>query len=306
MQARPRIIPHLWFDKEALEAAEFYTSLFPQSRTLHVGTIHDTPSGDTDTVVFELAGQTFQAISAGPSFKFNPSISFIVNFDPSRDEQARARLDEAWQALQDGGQVLMPLDEYPFSKRYGWVQDRYGVSWQMILSNPEGDPRPFLVPCLLFTDGNRGRAREAGEFYRSVFPDSEVGQLEFSPPEESGGGADELVMFSDFRLGDTWFAAMDSPIEHGFGFNEAISFIVECRSQQEVDHYWEELSADGGEKGPCGWLKDRYGLCWQVVPAELFGMLEDPDEEKVARVTQAFLSMSKLDIEELRRAYSGG
>ncbi len=302
MQARPRIIPHLWFDKEALEAAEFYTSLFPQSRTLHVGTIHDTPSGDTEIVVFELAGQTFQAISAGPLFKFNPSVSFMVNFDPSRDPQAREHLDAIWEALADGGQVLMPLDEYPFSKRYGWVQDRYGVSWQLILSNPEGDPRPYIAPCLLFTGQVAGKAEEAGAFYREVFPSSEEGQLVRQP---AGTEHEGTVMFSDFRLGDTWFAAMDSFYNHGFGFNEALSFVVECQSQQEVDHYWEGLSADGGKQGPCGWLTDKYGLCWQVVPAELFEMLEDPDEERVARVTQAFLGMSKLEIEELRRAYSG-
>src|SRR5688500_15900760 len=128
------ITPHLWFDTQAREAADFYCSVFPDSRVTSVTTIHDTPSGDCDVVDFQLHGQPFMAISAGPLFKFNPSVSFIVNFDPSRANDAAGRLDRTWAALMDGGTALMPLGEYPFSKRYGWVQDRYGLSWQLILS----------------------------------------------------------------------------------------------------------------------------------------------------------------------------
>src|SRR5687767_13391183 len=164
-----KITPHLWFDKEAREAAEFYTSLFPDSQVTNITTLHDTPSGDSDIVSFELAGQSFMAISAGPLFHFNPSISFFVNFDPSRDPDARAHLDTLWAALIDGGQALMPLDAYPFSQRFGWVQDRYGLSWQLILTDPAGDPRPAIVPSLLFTGDTCGKAEEAGAFYRSVF-----------------------------------------------------------------------------------------------------------------------------------------
>lgn len=136
------IVPHLWFDKEAKEAAEFYTSIFPDSGVARVTTLHDTPSGDSDIVSFGLAGHPFMAISAGPLFKFNPSVSFILNFDPSKERRTRQDLDALWERLPRGGTVLMPLDTYPFSERYGWIQDKYGLSWQLTLSNTEGEARP--------------------------------------------------------------------------------------------------------------------------------------------------------------------
>src|SRR5687767_11238258 len=120
------ITPHLWFDTQAREAAAFYCAVFPDSRIESIVRLHDTPSGDCDVVSFALHGQPFMAISAGPLFKFNLSVSFIVNFDPSRDPQARERLDAAWARLSEGGKALMPLDAYPFSPRFGWVEDRYG------------------------------------------------------------------------------------------------------------------------------------------------------------------------------------
>jgi predicted 3-demethylubiquinone-9 3-methyltransferase (glyoxalase superfamily) len=151
-----KIVPHLWFDKEAKEAAEFYTSVFADSKITNITTLKDTPTGDCDVVSFVLFGQPFMAISAGPLFKFN----------------------------------------------------------------------------------------------------------------------------------------------------EAISFIVRCQTQEEVDRYWERLSADPDSE-QCGWLKDKYGLSWQIVPTRMDEMLENGTEEQVARVTQAFLPMKKLDIATLERAYAG-
>ena len=297
------ITPHLWFDTQAREAAEHYCSVFPDSRVTHVSVLRDTPSGDCDVVSFTLAGHPFQAISAGPLFKFNPAVSFMVNLDPSRDARAREHLDTLWAALIDGGQALMPIDAYPFSPRFGWVQDRFGLSWQLILSNPEGEPRPFLTPALMFTGERCGKAEEAGAFYRSVFDGSRAGQVARYPAgmEPNLEGA---VMFSDFRLGDTWFAAMDSAHEHGFGFNEAVSFMVYCRDQAEIDRYWEELSAVP-EAEQCGWCKDRYGLSWQIVPVGFDEVMSSGDQEKTARVTRAFLAMKKVDIAALEAAAEG-
>lgn len=164
-----KIVPHFWFDKGAKEAAEFYCSFFPDAKVTSVTTLHDTPSGDVDTVTFELWGQKFMAIDAGPLFKFNPSISFFVNFDPSREENASQKLDTMWQKLSEDGTALMPLDKYPFSERYGWIEDKYGLSWQLILTNPEGDPRPPIVPSLLFVNDVSGQAEEAMNLYLSVF-----------------------------------------------------------------------------------------------------------------------------------------
>ena len=203
------ITPHLWFDKQAKEAATFYCSLFPASKIDAVTQLRDTPSGDCDVVSFTLHGQPFMAISAGPLFKFNPSVSFLVNFDPSRDPQAREHLDATWAKLSEGGQALMPLDAYPFSPRFGWMQDRYGVSWQLILSDPSGEPRPAIMPALMFTGEVCGKAEEAGAFYRSVFEGSRAGRL-VRHPEGTGPDKPGTVMYSDFRLDETWFAAMDS------------------------------------------------------------------------------------------------
>src|SRR5690625_559315 len=147
-----KIIPHLWFDHQAREAAEFYVSSFGgNSRINTITTLHDTPSGDAESVQFELLGYSFMAISAGPHFVPNPSISFFVKFDPSRDDRAREKLEDLWEKLSEGGIALMPLQEYPFSKHYGWIQDKYGLSWQLTLTDPEGDPRPDIIPSLMFT-----------------------------------------------------------------------------------------------------------------------------------------------------------
>jgi predicted 3-demethylubiquinone-9 3-methyltransferase (glyoxalase superfamily) len=298
-----KITPHLWFDKEAREAAEFYTSLFPNSKITNLTTLHDTPSGDTDIVSFELAGQPFMAISAGPLFKFNPSVSFIVNFDPSRDKDARKSLDAMWESLSEGGTALMPLDKYPFSERFGWVQDKYGLSWQLILSDPEGEERPFIVPSLMFVGDVAGRAEEAIRFYLSVFKNSKIGTL---IPHPEGPGPDKAgtVMFADFILEGQWFAATDSAHEHNFAFNEAISFLVHCETQEEIDHYWEKLSA-APEAEQCGWLKDKFGVSWQISSTALREMLTKGTREQVDRVTQAFLPMKKFEVAELQKAYEG-
>ena len=296
-----KIVPHLWFDTEAKEAADFYTSLFPDSKVTDITTLHGTPSGDSDIVSFQLSGQPFMAISAGPLFKFNPSVSFIVNFDPSRDKNARENIDSVWERLSEGGTTLMPLDTYPFSERYGWLQDKYGLSWQLILSDPEGEERPFIVPSLLFVGEVAGRAEEAINFYLSVFEHSKMGVL-FRYPEGQEPDKEGTVMFADFMLEGKWFAATDSAREHNFAFNEAISFLVNCDTQEEIDYYWEKLSAVP-EAEQCGWLKDKFGLSWQISPTLLQEMMTKGRREQVDRVTQAFLPMKKLDIKKLQEAY---
>lgn len=281
-----KITPNLWFDGNALEAAEYYTSVFPDSRI--VSTTYYPASAEEGladfqldlagkelTVDFELGGQRFVAINAGPEFRFNPSTSFMVNFDPSQDSQAEQRIDEVWDRLLDGGEVLMPIDKYPFSQRYGWVKDRYGLTWQLLLTDPEGDPRPFIIPSLMFTQENTNRAEEAIDFYLSVFMDSKLGTV--ARYEEVTGPADEgSLMFADFMIEGQWFAAMDSGVEQDFSFNESVSFAVACRDQAEIDYYWEKLSSVP-ESEQCGWCKDRYGVSWQIVPANMDELMKRPN-----------------------------
>jgi predicted 3-demethylubiquinone-9 3-methyltransferase (glyoxalase superfamily) len=298
-----KITPHLWFDKEAKEAAEFYASIFPNSKVTNITSLHNTPSGDADIVSFELFGHPFMAMSAGPLFKFNPSVSFFVNFDPSRDKNARENMDRIWEKLSSGRTALMPLQQYPFSERYGWIQDRYGLSWQLILSDPKGEERPFIIPSLLFVGKVSGKAEEAILFYLSVFKNSRRGIVarygKAQEPDKEG-----TLMFSDFMIENQWFAAMDSALMHDFGFNEAISFIVNCDTQEEIDYYWEKLSAVP-EAEQCGWLKDKYGVSWQIVPTVMDEMMKTGSREQIDRLTQAFLPMKKLDIAKLRAAYEG-
>lgn len=295
------IVPYLWYDKEAKEAAEFYASIFPDSKVTNIMTLHDTPSGQCDIVSFEIWGQKFMAISAGPIFKFNPSVSFMVNFDPSREKDATEKINEVWNRLSEGGTVLMPLDKYPFSERYGWIQDKYGLTWQLILTNPEGEERPAIIPSFMFIGDNCGKAEEALHFYTSVFHNSKQGHVARYP---KGMELDKegTVMFSDFMLESQWFSAMDSAQEHNFSFNEAISFMVYCDTQEEIDYYWEKLSAVP-EAEQCGWLKDKYGLSWQIVPYEMDEMMSKGTPEQIANVTMAFLTMKKFDLAELRKAY---
>ena len=298
-----KIIPHLWFDKEAKEAAEFYIAAFPDSHIITSTTLHGTPGDDTFVVNFSLKGYEFMAISAGPHFTINPSISFILNFDPSEDTQAEAGLRELWEKLTDGGTALMPLQEYPFSKLYGWVKDKFGVSWQLMLTNPEGEPRPFITPSLMFSGDNTNRAEEAIKFYLSIFKDSRQGTLaRYS--ETTGPAKKDSVMFADFMLESQWFAAMDSSEEQTFTFSEGLSLLINCDTQEEVDYYWDKLS-NVPEAEQCGWLKDKFGVSWQVVPKALNDMLNRGTPEQKDRVTQAFLKMKKLHVAELEDAYNG-
>ena len=292
-----KITPHLWFDNDAQEAAKFYTSIFKDSRLKNVTTLHNTPSGTVEIITIEILGQEFTLISAGPLFKFNPSVSFLVACSTKEE------VDELWNKLSEGGTALMDLGEYPFSEKYGWVQDKYGLSWQIMFMG-DYKTKQRIIPTLLFVGKQNGKAEEAINFYSSVFDNSRVGDiLRYNKGEEPDKEGN--VKHASFMLEDQDFAAMDSAREHNFAFNEAISFMVHCNTQKEIDYYWEKLSAYP-EAEQCGWLKDKYGLSWQIVPNIMDEMLKDNDEKKIARVTEAFLQMKKLDIAKLKEAYESG
>lgn len=286
-----KITTHLWFDTQAREAGEFYTSVFGNSRVKSVNKLHNTPSGDVDIVVIDLAGHEFTLISAGPLFKFNPSISFLVTC------ATKEEVDTLWAALSDGGTALMELGAYPFSERYGWLQDRYGLSWQIIL----GAVAQKITPVLMFTGKQAGNAEAAIRFYASVFHDSKVGDIMRYGAGEAPD-AEGTVKFARFQLEGQGFAAMDSAHPHGFAFNEAVSLMVNCETQEEIDYYWERLSADPRSE-QCGWLKDKYGLSWQVTSTEMEAMLTHGTPQQITRVTEAFLKMKKFDLATLRKAY---
>jgi len=293
-----KITTHLWFDKEAKEAAEFYVAIFGKgSKIKNLSKLDNTPSGSVDMVTFELLGREFQAISAGPLFKFNPSVSFLVTCN-TKDE-----VDALCEKLAQGGTMLMELGAYPFSERFGWVQDKYGLSWQIIYAGGAG-VKQKITPVIMFVGNVCGKAEEAINFWKALFKDAKVDAImrygKGEEPDKEG-----TLKYADFSLFGEEFRAMDSAYEHNFAFNEAISFIVYCNTQDEIDYYWNKLSAVP-EAEQCGWLKDKYGFSWQIVPTAMDEMMRDGSKEQIARVTEAFLQMKKFDIESLWKAYQGG
>ncbi len=289
------ITPHLWYATQAVEAAQLYCDAFGDAEILAVSEVRNTPSGDCDIVRFRIFEQYFQSISAGEMFPFTPAVSFTIRCSTA------AEVDRYWSVLSEGGSQLMPLDHYPFSKRYGWVADRTGLSWQITL-DAEGAARQRVVPSLLFVGDAYGQAEAAAQHYTSVFDDAEVEHITRfgadAAPDVEGG-----VMYGMFRLGGQLFSMMESAHPHNFAFNGAVSFMVSCANQREIDHYWGALSAVPAAE-QCGWLQDRFGVSWQIVPAVMNEMMQHGSREQVDRVTQAFLPMKKFDIAALERAFA--
>jgi len=292
-----KIVPHLWYDKEAQEAALFYVSLFEKSKLVSTKVIKNPPPfDDAELVSFELAGQQFMAISAGPYFKFNPSISLMVACSTSEE------VDRMWEALSEGGTELMALGEYPFSKRYAWVQDRYGLSWQLMLIDG-GLEVQKITPNLLFSDGSCGKAEEAIRYYAEVFENTEIGQIS-RYTEGEAQSAKAKVNFAAFKLDSIALSAMDNGYDVDYTFNEAFSLIVNCKDQKEIDYFWGKLSAVP-EAENCGWCKDQFGVSWQVLPSTWEEILFGGSEEQVQKVTEAFLKMKKFDLKALEKVRQG-
>lgn len=275
---KQQIFPCLWFDNNAKEAAEFYCSVFKNSVII---------SDNSMVTVFESSGEKFMCLNGGPFFKFNPSISFYVACT-SIEETNRT-----WEMLINGGSELMPYDEYPWSKKYGWLQDKYGLNWQ-ISYEPSDRISQKITPVLMFTDKQKALAKEAIQLYTSLFEGSGLtGILEYSEEEQE---LKDSVKHAQFKLGEKLFMAMDSSKMHEFTFNEAVSFVVTCENQDEIDFYWNKFTSEG-EESQCGWLKDKFGISWQIVPSVLSELMNDPSRSD--RVIAAFMQMKKFDIQKL-------
>jgi len=276
------ISPCLWFDQNAREAAEFYCSIFKDSKiTLETPII----------VRFESAGQSFACLNGGPKFKINPSISFFYMCET--DEE----IEGIWKELTGDGIVLMPLDKYEWSEKYGFVQDKFGVSWQLS-RGPLSDVGQKITPSLMFVGDQCGRAEEALNHYMSIFEDSAVdGILRFGDgeaPDRPGA-----VKHAQFSVAGYKMMVMDSAHPHDFSFNEGVSLVVSCTTQKEIDYYWAKLT-EGGEESMCGWLKDKFGVSWQVIPAAIGQLITDADRS--SQTMNALLQMKKIDIAGLMAA----
>lgn len=269
----------LWFDKQAKEAFDFYNTVFDDIQL---------KSENPMAVNYTLGGRRFMHLNGGPGFKINPSISFFYN------ASTEAELKGIWEKLSAGNKILMPLNTYPWSPLYGWCEDQYGVNWQLMLNH---DALTKVVPSIMYTGQNVGKAKEAIQNYTSIFPKSET--VTISLYEKGEHDTEGNVKYAQFLLNGTPFCAMESSFNHDFSFNEAVSFIVMVDDQEEIDYYWEKLGKNG-QAGKCGWLKDQYGISWQVVPSIIAKLMSDP--ATAPKATYAFLQMSKFIIEDLIKA----
>lgn len=283
------IFPCLWYDEDAKQSAEFYCKVFGGEIT-----------ADTPVVMnIDLFGQRLMLLNGGPQFKKNASISFMVICDTEEEVQ------KYWDKLLQGGIALMELGSYSWSKKYGWVQDQYGVTWQIFLGEKSGEQK--IVPTLMFIHENNGKAKEAMELYTKTFPNSSIGNiLEYGDGSEGHPIPEpaENVQHANFVIDNYTLFCMDNSYDHQFDFNEGISLVVMTDDQEQTDRYWNTLTAGGGRESMCGWLKDKYGLSWQIVPKRLIQLMNDPNQEKAYKVVQAMMKMQKIIIQDLEEAYN--
>lgn len=276
-----QLYPCLWFDGQAKAAAEFYCSIFKNSKITT-----DTPM----VVMFELNGKPIMGLNGGPMYKITPAISLFVNCESVEETNT------VWDKLIEGGKALIPIDKQPWSERYGWVQDKFGMTWQINVTRTES-VKGAITPSMLFTGKQFGRAEEAMKFYTALFENSSIQTPNYYPAGDENAGK---VMFSEFKLNGYDMIAMDGPGEHAYTFTEGLSFVVNCESQKEIDYLWDNFTKDGGEESMCGWCKDKFGVSWQLIPASLGKLMSDPQRGK--RVMDALLKMRKLDVAVLENA----
>jgi predicted 3-demethylubiquinone-9 3-methyltransferase (glyoxalase superfamily) len=274
------IYPCLCFDGQAKEAAAFYCSVFKNSKTI---------SENPVVSYFEIMGRKFMTLNAGPDFKMTPSISAFVNFETTEETHA------AWNKLIEGGKAMIQIGKQAWSECYGWLEDKYGFTWQLSVVNNPGD-KPSIKPAMLFTGKLFGKAEEAVKFYASVFENSSIPVLMHYPETDPSAGK---ILFSQANLDENPLIAMDGPGTHNFTFTEGVSLVVNCKTQFEIDYFWKKLS-DGGEEGVCGWLKDKFGISWQIVPEITAKLMSDPEKSK--RVMNEVMKMKKLDLEKMVNA----
>jgi len=276
------IYPCLTIRGKIAEASDFYIQTFGEGKISQTSPF---------VIQIELSGQKFMLLNDGPTSSPNPSISFMVICE-SEEETERY-----WNKLMEGGSALMALDSYDWSPKYGWVQDKYGVSWQVYTGDKSQTPQKFC-PTLMFTGDNAGKAEKAVHFYTDLFPQSNIqGVLKYSKEDDDN---EEFVKHAQFKIKDFVAMAMDSSANHGFGFTDVISLVVECENQEEIDKYWGQLTANGGKEVGCGWLTDPFGISWQIIPKALSKLVSDPVRGQ--RVMGALMKMKKLIIADLENA----
>ncbi len=292
-----KIIPYFWCNRNIEEFVNVLTEIFPNSKTgmktyytESSSQVSGMPVGEMMSQQFWLCGQEFGAINGGDYFKFSPAVSMTVFCENEN------QIDGLWEKLSQGGTVMMPLQEYPFSKRYGWIQDRFGVSWQL---NMNGE-KQRIVPTLLFVGDQCGKAKQAAEEYAGLFKSKDsltIGRFSEKGPDENGSMVHAILKAADQEL-----IFMDGEGPHAFQFTGAISLMIDCEDQNEIDYFWNAITKEGKEM-PCGWAVDKYGITWQVFATFLEEYLYSKDEKKSEAALQAMYQMKKIKIDEILKAH---
>lgn len=275
-----KIYPCLWFEKEALEATDFYFKVFGEAQMLHKNDF---------VATFEIKGSKMMAINGGPHYKKTPAVSYFVYCGGD------AEIERIYTMLTEGGMIMMPLGNYPWSRRYAFIEDKYGTAWQLDVDDVNNSQK--IVPCLLFVNEKNKLAGEAVDYYTGIVKESTIlFKSMYGPGQQM---PEEVVLFAQFKLHHVIINATRSTMKHDFDFTPGNSLVIECSTQEEIDYYWDQLGS-GGQYSRCGWLTDRYGHSWQIIPDFLSAATSDP--ETAHAVIQAFMSMTKFEIEPLKEA----
>ncbi|WP_435525498.1 VOC family protein [Chryseobacterium indoltheticum] len=256
------------------------------------------PARHSDGFKYQTFRAKINAFKWRSHFDKNASVSLMVMCETEDEVQ------KCWDQLEDGGIVLMALDSYPRSKKYGWIRDKFGVTWQLYLGEKKSEQR--IIPTLMFIHQNNGKALEAMELYTHIFPNSKIGNvLKYGDGVgDENHEVPENVQHAHFEIDGYSLFCMDNSYDHKFDFNEGISMVIMTENQEETDHLWNSLTADGGRESMCGWLKDKFGMSWQIVPKRLIELMSDSDQLKAQKVVQAMMKMQKIVIKDLEEAYN--
>lgn len=277
----------LWFNGKVEEAADFYLNLFQETkrnRTLYfVEDAHGT-TGDILTISLTLDNQEFVLLNGGPDFVMTPAISYVINCTDA------GHLKRIWEELSKDGEMLMDLDNLPGVGLFGWLNDKYGVSWQLKV----GDGKEKITPCFMFANNLYGKAKDAMETWIQYFHNGSI----LSQSTDNDGN----LTIGEFELFGQHFLAMDSAMNHDFTFSMANSFYVYCEDQNEIDNLWDTVTKDG-EEYPCGWMMDKFGVPWQTVARDMDDLIDIKEPKKALAVTKELYKMKKIDINLLRKVY---
>ncbi len=277
-----QITPCLWFDNKAKEAGAFYCSHLSNTKIVAQSPV---------VTEIEVSGQNITLLDGGPMYQPNASISLFYVCETEEE------INRIWEAFAKEGCVLAPLDKYEWCERYGWINDKYGISWQFWLGKLE-EAGQRITPSFLFTGRQYGRAEEAINHYSTIFKNPKQSNILLygnnEAPEKEGKVKHAEVFFNEQK-----FMFTDITLSHDITFSEGVSLTIHCETQDEIDYYWEKLT-ESGEESMCGWLKDKFGVSWQVIPTILSKLMSDPN--KAGKAAQAFMQMRKFDIEKLVQA----